>query len=465
MRRPAGFLLALVSVASAQLDFSAPSLEKRAGRLVPAIEKALGEPIGAPLKPVTTTSDGLAELIAKENTPLAAGLEDAVPGPELEKVCRQEALLLSKLLFAKIDTADRVIRIVPQCFEDQADSAPELAGIRSPGFLDVILVHEAVHVYQDRKFGIMKFIGKPRTQDELKARFSVLEGHAQHVTRQVAKDLDLGQAFDLYVKAITEVPSTVRDPALKLLAPIRAAEASFSYVEGEKFVAALIGRLGREEALDRVFRSPPKTLAEVSDPDRYGLAPSKEPSAFDLARRFKPLFDPERHATEASEISDPSLRSVFSVLEAERTAPVLKRLRGAAALVAQPKDRPPGEHLVLALIRADSPEGAGALVDLIEQLSRKKDELLRAEKGMLELRSADYESLDRPDPVPTLLVTKKLYVRQVRRTLLVRTLVLRRGSLVLEMLSNNTGETREQFLELGRKAFEAVQEPAPAGQK
>src|SRR5262249_14323342 len=191
------------------------------------------------------------------------------------------AKAISSVVFAKIElkAKDRIL-VIPENFEAHAKLGGEAsAGILSSDFLDLILVHEFVHIFQNRKFGLKRDFGKPKSREELTALSIADEGHAQFITQKVAEERGLLRSFELLERVVSEVPASITDPALRLLFESAQQYRSFPYVQGRRFFTSLVGELGYAGALARTFEKPPRSHRQVSHPEEY-LSPTK--SRFDL---------------------------------------------------------------------------------------------------------------------------------------------------------------------------------------
>ena len=189
-------------------DFSQAAIEARIAELRADVEHVLGSEIG-PITVHVSTADTLAEVLAPELEMRYASIEGGARGDALKAQCRNEARAYSRALLAKVETSAGHMHVCPENFERMAQLDRSWVGIQSPSGLDVILIHEMTHVWQERHYGLEKVFGKPKSIDELLARASVIEGHAQYVARAVAERRGLGGAFDLFVRMQTEVPDSV----------------------------------------------------------------------------------------------------------------------------------------------------------------------------------------------------------------------------------------------------------------
>lgn len=428
-------LLAPVARADDSLATIAASESALAARFAP-LREALEAELGAAFDPaprfVPATHDELARLLAGESEVTLAGLEHPpYEGEVLTGVCAQQGRALATWCFGKLHLAEGHVLIHAGAFASIARLAPELAGVADPACLDVILIHEAVHVWQDRRFGVRAVIGQPRTEEELRARQCVIEGHAQVITRRVAERLGLDEAFASFVRANSGVPSTVTDPAARQMAEAVASMLSLQYVEGERFVAAVMEALGPEAALERLFTSPPGTLGEVSRPDDYLSPPGSDGVDLTAAARAMgehlPPWPQQVVAVPAA-----VLRSGLALAGDEAEAWLNDDFREAACVVASDPGTP-GRQLVVVLIRCASPEAAVSFRAIEEAVSRKKDELLAGPEGQVVILEAAYEDAPLDGARPCLFIDKK--VRTAGETIALRIVVGSQGPFVFEVMA------------------------------
>lgn len=129
---------------------------------------------------------------------------------------------------------------------------------------DSIIVHEIVHAIQDVKHPLESLM-KSRTgdQDGTSAIQAVIEGEATEV--QVRFLLDQGAAGILgeLSGSLNQLSGSQFN-----LPPYLQRSLEFPYTQGQEFIAALRAS-GGQAAVDRAYRSPPRTTLAVMEPDRY----------------------------------------------------------------------------------------------------------------------------------------------------------------------------------------------------
>jgi hypothetical protein len=131
-----------------------------------------------------------------------------------------------------------------------------------------VVVHELVHAIQDRHFDLERgrFAARPADSDGELAAHSLAEGDALEVQLRYVTGSGLGALLAELASELGQLAGAPREGAV--LPSFLQRQLEFPYTQGYDFVAALRERGGRE-AVDRAFRSPPRTTLSVLDPDRY----------------------------------------------------------------------------------------------------------------------------------------------------------------------------------------------------
>ncbi|MBI4606751.1 MAG: hypothetical protein HY721_32710 [Planctomycetes bacterium] len=426
--------------------------------LRPDVEEALGEKLGEPVVFVPATRKDVANVIAAENAEILAEVEGGPRGEALEEACEAQARAFAKILFAKIDVAKGVVLVVPENFEAQAAALGDAGGrLLSPEFLDLLLVHESIHAFQERRFGLRKVFGRPRSQDELTARMSVVEGHAQLVERKVAEKRGLKDAFLLHEEVVTGVPPSVKDPAERLILETLQQFLAFPYTEGHKFLATLERKLGYAKALERAFKTPPATLRAVSHPDEYLSPPKVVLDLRKLAEKGAGLLDEDKYKTQVIALPANALRQGCLLAGKEAVEKAFRPYRASAVVVGSALEGMPGSQFGFTLIELTDEAGAKGFLELEELVARKKDEQFKAPGGLAQIVSAEYERLEGPD-APCLYVEKTLKLAGQEKQNRVRSLLIGHRRFVIEVMGVYTTETRDELLTLGRRLKKLIDE-------
>lgn len=266
-------------------DFAPEALAKRARVLIPAIEEVTGRPFGEAPRIAVMTPEELAPRLARDFVELHGRLRDGPRGAALLEMAENLAGVVSRFMLGKMLLDDGTVAIMPRNFARVAERAPEWAGVESGEMLDVILIHELVHVHQARALGLRGLLVGQESTEALRARSAVVEGHAQFVTARVAAARGLETAFDLMVRTQTDPPSTAGGEFEKASMRVANAAAYFEYRDGHRLVEEVAETLGYDAAVERLFDAPPADTRQVSVPRAY-LDPETV-ERFDLDRAMR----------------------------------------------------------------------------------------------------------------------------------------------------------------------------------
>jgi hypothetical protein len=123
-----------------------------------------------------------------------------------------------------------------------------------------LLVHELGHALQDQHFGLRKFLnGAGENDDGALARMAVMEGQAMYLMAKAAErpvELVAGEdGAEMEYPVLAKVPLYLKASLL------------FPYEQGLRFQAAVCEK--HQDCLERVFRQPPVSSAQVMHPELY----------------------------------------------------------------------------------------------------------------------------------------------------------------------------------------------------
>ncbi len=250
-------------------DFAEASLRRRFDELRPAIEAEIGRPFGEPVTISAGSTRELAEVLFEEHVAVMAALPPDVSAREgfLDSL-RETAFEVAPSILGKVDMLQGAVHIIPEHFRSVVYEHGQ-RDLYSQDVVDVVLIHEAIHVHQFRHLGLNRMLGRPAGDEEEKARMAVIEGHAESVTRRVASKLGLLPAFTRMQTALSDVPRVMRETQKAAEAREDAERLVFAYVEGEKFVESVIEALGVAKATERLFATPPLTCELIRSPKSY----------------------------------------------------------------------------------------------------------------------------------------------------------------------------------------------------
>jgi len=423
----------------------------------PAVERALGYAIpegfaGARVGEV----DEIAKVLARENlASMTAQIGDEEIGAEQAEAFGAG---LAPALLAKYAFEERVILVSPEGFERNAEmlAVPELLSEQA---LRAVIVHELVHAADVPRFAFAATLAGLDDPDRINALSAVLEGHAQHVARKVCAELGLEAGFRHYNQAVVGVPTDEGDDgeAIRLMRRVARLTLARTYTDGERFVAA-IEKAGGPEGVERAFREPPRDLAEVGTPEWY-LHPELRPvAAYDLdaaLTAFEAGYGDEFAGVRQS-IHAAQLELAFESLDPQVVKRITSSLRGARYA-----QRARGQEVLHYAMACEwsSDEAAELVLQASVELVKQRDEQMK--DGMIRIESSEYEDVAFEDlHTHGTLATKQMKTPFAK--FVVRSLVLRSGSLTFELLRSNEAGTADEFLAAARKIVAAAQAPAPA---
>ena len=257
--------------------------------------------------------------------------------------------------------------------------------------------------------------------DEFTGIQAVTEGHADWVTHQVAQDMGAGDAFAAYRRELLD-PRGTDDPQEARAWRARAEVLCFAYVEGEKFIDAVVRELGYRRAVAKVFQDPPASQHAVKNPAEY-LHPQEgvvEPA--EMGRRLAALF-PEKESVQSMAAQEGIIRAEFSEIDQKMADAAMAGYVGGAIAFQNPKDGGEGHVAYASIVTFSSPEGAARWFDAQVEALRKKEDTHRDK-----IESAEWGERETIDGITTLLVTQTLDTEE-DEPLRVSILVSRKGSI------------------------------------
>lgn len=169
-------------------------------------------------------------------------------------------------LFTSQTNSVMVSRDMLSSFEN---SLPADASIRTAALM-TLLIHELVHAADDQRYKIHE--NRALNFRASFAQSATFEGHAQWVTREICAEHNCSSGLDALDNFMFNRNA---EPALHSQ-PIEAISHNvleYSYVEGERFVAALAARENGEELIDKLLSAPPQDPIQILSPDTF---PDKE---------------------------------------------------------------------------------------------------------------------------------------------------------------------------------------------
>jgi len=145
------------------------------------------------------------------------------------------------------------------------NSLPEDKSIRDAALM-TLLIHELVHAADDERYKIHE--NRALNFRASFAQSATFEGHAQWVTRQICKAnqcLQGLQALDNFMFNRNAQPAAHSQPVEAISHNVL----EYSYVEGERFIAALANRKNGEQLIDKLLSAPPEDPIQILAPESF----------------------------------------------------------------------------------------------------------------------------------------------------------------------------------------------------
>lgn len=143
--------------------------------------------------------------------------------------------------------------------------------------VQALLLHELIHAADDVRFEAFDHYGV--SYQEVFAKSTIVEGHAQWHTRRLCKQAGCSNAFNAMTHYMFDV-DTPTDPALKYIQNRNFKNLEFVYREGERFIDELMKRPGGEQLITLAFEQPPRDSIQIIDPASF---PNRQRESRNLA--------------------------------------------------------------------------------------------------------------------------------------------------------------------------------------
>jgi len=442
---PLVFLLAAACGAK-DADYDPANLSKRFEAIRAGLEAALGETCGDPPVFAIAGEEEIARVVAKENTYFQARVRGGPRGAALFIRNTRQAQALAPVDLAKFDIETGRILVNPGAFEHVACAAPEFRPVRSAPFLDLLLIHEAVHLWQHRRYGMGKFIGQPRTQERILCRKAVLEGHAQHVTAQAATILGLEEEFALLQRLNSEVPSSVRDPGVRHVFRALTTFFAFHYVEGRSFVDAVVKDLGREAALTRLFTDPPDMVRHVGRPEEYLRGDRSGEALRAAARKIGRLVRKPFMRIQTIALTEAMVRKNLALADPDVVDAAMSRYVDGIAVITTKGSLCPSMEYIVAVVELDLPAGADTFLELERKVDRAKNVAFAKPGGTIRIEDPSHQDLE-VEGRPAFYSEKRVTVGTAPPTR-VRNLVVQSRHRIIEVTVQGADHCRDELEKL-----------------
>lgn len=167
-------------------------------------------------------------------------------------------------------------------------------GVARKAAVQALLIHELIHAADDVRFEAFDHYGV--SYQEVFAKSTIIEGHAQWHTRKLCKKAGCSTAFNAMTHYMFNV-DTPTDPALRYIQNRNFKNLEFVYREGERFINELMKRPKGEQLVTLAFEQPPQDSIQIIDPDSF---PNRHRESRNLAlstaikKSAKPWKDSEK---------------------------------------------------------------------------------------------------------------------------------------------------------------------------
>ena len=141
------------------------------------------------------------------------------------------------------------------------------AGKGDKAAIQALLIHELIHASDHIQHDAFSNNGSTSYQ-EVFAKSTIIEGHAQWHTRRLCRLSGCSGAFDTLNRYMFEVDEQT-DPALEYVQNRNFKSLEFVYKEGERFIDALMKRRNGQALIATAFSSPPRDSIQIIDPQSF----------------------------------------------------------------------------------------------------------------------------------------------------------------------------------------------------
>ncbi len=132
--------------------------------------------------------------------------------------------------------------------------------------IQALLIHELIHAADDVRYNA--FNRKGASYQEVFAKSTIIEGHAQWQTRRLCELANCTTAFNALNHYMFDVESP-DDPALRYVQNRNFKNLEFVYREGERFIDKLMQRRHGEALVSFAFKQPPRDSIQIIDPASF----------------------------------------------------------------------------------------------------------------------------------------------------------------------------------------------------
>src|SRR5262245_45331800 len=169
---------------------------------------------------------------------------------------------------ARLVEGTNVILVRPENQKSIAGWSKELERADSEDFFRLALIHETVRYVLDTRYDLAKLRQACQDAEEWFALEGLIDGRAQWVTRQIARQLGMEEYFPLLADRFLHVPDQDADPALRTISQSVVHRRHWAYEKGLAFFEYLETQ-GIGDAEKQVFSKPPKLTKWIEEPELY----------------------------------------------------------------------------------------------------------------------------------------------------------------------------------------------------
>jgi len=189
---------------------------------------------------------------------------------------------------ARLIEGTNVILVRPESQKMIAGWTKELVKADSPEFFKLALIHEIVRYVLDSRYDLAKHRQACQDAEEWYALHALIEGRAQWVTRQIARQLGKEEYFPVLADRYLHVQDQDNDPALRTISQSIVHKRHWAYEKGLAFFEYLETQ-GIGDVEKQVFSRPPKLTKWIEEPELYvrGLKSQRPDLATILAKLEK----------------------------------------------------------------------------------------------------------------------------------------------------------------------------------
>jgi hypothetical protein len=311
-------------------------LEAAAVKARALVEKQLGVTLDPGLKVRSAEPAEIENLIVEELTPrYIAEMGDPTFANHL---AIEIARVLPRTMLGKFLAKDNEILILRGNFKNMADrlQKPEFA---SEGVLYAALLHEFVHAADEQKLGWSKKLAELHGA-QVVAYGSVIDGHAQNVTRQICAANGWTEGFEMYRIHAGQVPREEMN-ALQIIVKVQLVSLGSTSIRGERFIAA-IRKGGGEEAVQRALYGPPLELEIVYHPEWFLHPEARNAPSYDFEEILKAVseFLGRSWRSQFMNANHPQFRAALSDLPVKVVDRVMANLKNNRVISLRDRENP-----------------------------------------------------------------------------------------------------------------------------